>query len=185
MSEQDFIADLRFSKGLNADNDILTITRMLHGCVNCVPSTDVNMDRHGVDYVATLRGGAQVFIDAKTRRESCRRYWRYGEEVPVEIWSVMPGGRFNMSPNSAKIGWTLDESKVTDLILFTWNKADCPFAYLLCFQTLRIAAIRFLDYWANTFGTKVQNSGRWESQAIFVPIQNVLDAMRDVQKMAA
>jgi hypothetical protein len=185
MPEQDFMNNLRFSKGVNADNDILTISKMLHGCVNCVPSTDVNMDRHGVDYVATLRGGAQVFIDAKTRRESCRRYWRYGEEIPIEIWSVMPGGRFNISPDSAKVGWTLDESKITDLILFTWNKADCEFAYLLCFQTLRIAAARYLEYWANTFDIKVQNSGRWESQAIFVPIQNVLDAMRDVQKMAA
>ncbi len=185
MADQDFIKDLAFSKGWNAENDIITITKMLHGCVSCVPSTDVDMDKHGIDYIATLRRGAQVFIDAKTRRESCCKFWRNGEEVAIEIWSVMPGGKFNTPLQTARIGWTLDESKVTDLILFTWNKSDCEFAYLLCFQTLRIAARKYLKCWMETFGTKLQRSGTWESQAVFVPIRTVLDAMIDVQKMAA
>ncbi len=179
----DFDEKLAYSKGKNGENDIQTIRTML-GCLD-VRQADVSMDKRGVDYIATLRRGAQVFVDSKTREPGCRKYWRSGEEVAVEIWSVMPGGKHETPIHRAKIGWTLDESKITDYILYTWDKTDCEFAYLVAFQVLRVATRRNLKNWIKMFGTKIQNSGSWESQAVFVPIGIVLDAMRDVQKMAA
>ncbi len=97
----------------------------------------------------------------------------------------MPGGKYNTPDSRKKTGWTLDESKITDLILFTWDKYDCDFAYLLGFQTLRVAARKNIGGWMRTFKTDVQDSKSWESLAVFVPIRTVLDAMRDVQKIVA
>ncbi len=75
---------------------------MLHGCSDCSPSVDLNMDKHGVDYIATLRKGAEVYVDAKTRRAGCSRWWRNGEEVAIEKWSIMPGGKYSIPENRKK-----------------------------------------------------------------------------------
>jgi hypothetical protein len=89
----------------------------------------------------------------------------------------MPGGRFNMPPERAKAGWTVDESKVTDMILYTFDASDCATAFLLPFQSLRMAARRMLKEWRNKFKTDIQTSGGWQSQAVFVPADEVLNAI--------
>jgi hypothetical protein len=87
----------------------------------------------------------------------------------------MPGGRFN--ERFPKAGWTLDEAKVTDMILYVFPPEDCTTAFLLPFQSLRMAARRNIEAWMRTHKVDTQTSNRWQSQAVFVPADEVLTAL--------
>jgi hypothetical protein len=171
----DFDQKLAASKGERSATDAATIKQLLDGCVS-VAAAETELDKKGVDFVATLRGGAQVMVDVKSRVSGCSRYWKNGQpELAIEKWSVMPGGRFN--ERFPKAGWTLDEAKVTDMILYVFPPEDCTTAFLLPFQSLRMAARRNIEAWMRTHKVDTQTSNRWQSQAVFVPADEVLTAL--------
>ena len=174
----DFQERLAYSKGARCASDAETIKALLDGCETVIEHNTQGDDK-GIDYIARLRRGALVYIDAKTREKGCSKYWR-GEcpELAIETWSVMPGGKYNTPAARAKAGWTIDESKLTDMILYTFDKSDCTTAYLLPFQSLRMAARRMLKEWTQRFKVDVQTSGGWQSQAVFVPADLVIDAIQ-------
>jgi hypothetical protein len=175
----DFQDRLKFSQGARCSTDTETILRLLDGCASVTENVTEGND-NGIDYIAKLRRGAAVYIDAKTREKGCSKYWRGGKpELAIELWSVMPGGKYNTPKERARTGWTLDESKVTDMILYTFAPADCPTAFLLPFQSLRIAARRGVKEWMRKYKTDIQTSGGWQSQAVFVPAEVVVAAVCD------
>jgi hypothetical protein len=173
--------DLVFSRGEIQNTDAETIKAMIHGCVSVSQAHEAT-DRNGIDYIATLRRGARVFIDAKTRRSGCSKFWMADQsgkpipEVALEKWSVMPGGRYRK--RDGKVGWTLCEQKQTDFILYTFDRADSREVFLFAFQLLRIAFRRNIDLWFERFKNDIQDSGTWQSQAVFVPVDLVMDAVR-------
>lgn len=176
-----FREQLAFSQGQRCGSDIETIMSILPGCEKCVQA-DVELDKKGVDYIATLRRGAEVLIDVKTRKQGCSRWWNDGPELAIERWSVMPNGLFKTPNERAKAGWTLDEAKVTDMILYTWHPEDCGMAYLLSFQTLRIAAVQNITLWFKMFQNEIQTSESWQSEVVFVPVNVVLESMKRAQE---
>ena len=169
-----FREDLEFSQGIVRDTCEETIMTMLTGCVN-IEKSALPDDRNGIDYWATLRGGARVGIDHKARRRGCSRHWNNGPELAPEIWSVMPGGGGDPKP-----GWTLDESKETDLVLCTFHPSDSDQAFLIPFQHYRIAFRKYLIPWTKRFRVAIQPNGTWDSQCVFVPAWCVLDAIKEV-----
>jgi hypothetical protein len=174
----DFNSSLAWSKtNLQYESDAAAIHDMLEGCVTVTAST-VEMDKLGVDYIAALRGGANVLIDAKARRAGASKQqgWTFDDPLlAIEKWSVVPGGKYAVE--RGKTGWTLDESKITDMILYTFDPADSRTRFLLPFHNLRMAARRFMNQWASRFGLRTQDNGRYESQCIFVPSSEVILAM--------
>lgn len=172
-----FSERLQFSRGKREQTDIETLMKMIVGAVN-VEKTDEKSDRAGIDYIVTLRGGAQIMIDAKAREKGIKKYWQNGPEVALEIWSNV---------DRKVTGWTLDESKNTDLILFTFDKEDCSECWLVSFQLLRIAFRNNITRWRGMYRTAIQTSdqnGRtWKSQCIFVPIAQVECAIIESSKM--
>lgn len=166
-----FAEMLAVSKGQRKSTDAATILALLDGCM-AVRSADLALDIRGVDYIARLRGGAEVYIDAKTRQRGCSKYWGHEPELAIELWSVKP-----TTTKTGKPGWTLDEAKLTDLVLYTWHPDDCEQAFLLPFQSLRMAARRNIRRWMAEYKTDVQSSGSWESEAVFVPASEVIGAI--------
>lgn len=167
---------LAMSKGARLDTDKETIHRLLDGCVS-VETACTSLDKIGVDYVAKLRRGAKVYVDAKTRERGCSRYWNGCPEVAIEIWSVMPLGKYKTPPERAKAGWTLDESKITDMILYIWHVQDSEIAYLLPFQNLRMATRKNIRNWMSKYKNDIQDSECWQSRAVFVPVNEVIQAV--------
>jgi hypothetical protein len=170
---------LSFSRGQREASDVATLMAMIPGCVS-VTKTDVEMDRRGVDYIAELRRGDQLWIDAKARDKGCSKYWKGEPEVALETWSVAPGGRYQTDSASAVVGWTLTEAKHVDLILFTFDPQDCRDAYLLSFPLLRAAFRRHGRRWETTYRVERQESDGWESECMFVPISAVFDAVNQI-----
>lgn len=170
----DFQKKLQLSLGEHQEFDLELLKNSIAGCVS-VEKTDATTDKTGIDYVATLRRGSQVYIDAKTRAKGARWFWKRGEpEFALEIWSAMPTGT-----NPGKVGWTLDESSPVDLILYTFDPSDCKQFYLLPFQLLRMAFVKHFSDWKQEYLVKTQKSNGWTSQAVFVPASVVLDAIRE------
>lgn len=172
-----FSERLQFSRGKREQTDIETLMNMIAGAVS-VEKTDEKTDRAGVDYIVTLRGGAQIMIDAKAREGGIKKYWKYGPEVALEIWSDI---------DRKTTGWTLNESKNTDLILFTFDKDDSPECWLVSFQLLRIAFRNNIMRWKGEYKIAIQESdqnGRtWRSQCIFVPIAQVEYSINESSRM--
>ena len=182
----DFSERMAFSRGARENFDIQTLLAMIDGCVR-VEKTDTRLDKGGVDYVATLRNGAQVLIDAKARDKGCSKYWKKnGPEVALETWSVKPDSSNNFN---GKTGWTLCEKKQTDLILFTFHPTDTMETFLVSYQMLRIAFRRHLKIWKSSgLLLATQRSDTWFSECLFVPwnrwdgIPGVEDALIAAQR---
>ena len=177
----DFQSKLAFSLGEQEKVDMDTLRSVIPGCVSVRKTTPAE-DRTGVDYIATLRGGAEIFIDAKTRERGASRYWRRGEaEIALEKWSVV----CSAACPQGKAGWTLSEASPVHYILYTFDRSDWGEFYLLPFQLLRAAFRRNCAAWEKAYQAKQQNSGRWKSEAIFVPVSVVLSAVSDEMRIAA
>ena len=174
---------LSFSLGEQQVSDHETIKAMLPGCISVQDSSHL-LNLAGVDYVARLRGGAEVLIDAKTRTKGCSRYWYNNEpELALELWSVKPGGKFKTPTSQQKTGWTLSEEKKVQLILFKFHPDDTEQVYLVCFQLLRVAFRANVRQWMHgAYRIDTQESHRngtgWESECVFVPANVVYDAIR-------
>lgn len=170
----DFTQKLEFSLGERLNVDVNIIRDIIPGCVSVV-KTDTETDKTGVDYIASLRNGAQILIDAKTRERGAKVFWKHNEpELALEIWSVMP-----QDGTEGKTGWTLSEQTNVDYILYTFNRDDTDKFFFLPFQLLRTAFRQNYDCWYQQFDVKVQssNAGQWKSCAMFVPASIVLDAV--------
>lgn len=179
---------LAFSLGEREVFDKSLLIKVIPSCVN-VEKTDEVTDRAGIDYIATLRGGAKINIDAKTRRKWSSRYWHYGEpELALERFSVCPED----APNGAgKIGWTLSDASNVDMILYTFDPFDSNRFYLIPFQHLRMAFWCNGAEWVNKYKYKFQESENkeyrrkgWRSKAVFVPASIVLNAVTNVMQGA-
>ena len=173
----DFRQKLAFSLGERERFDISHISKAISKCKE-VKKTDAELDRAGVDYIATLEDGARIGIDAKAREKGASRYWKHGEpELALEIWSVC----------GIKKGWTLSTRSNVDMILYTFDKADCNKFYLLPFQQLRMAFERNGKQWCEKYSRKKQqsNKGAWQSEAVFVPASVVIKAVSDTFTGAA
>jgi len=154
-------------------SDLDTLRGAIPGCVR-VRKTDAEIDKTGVDYVATLSGGAEIYIDAKARDRGASKYWRGEPELAMEIWSVMPDDEQDGKP-----GWTLSETAPVDYILYTFDRTDTDRYYLIPFQMLRMAFLHRFYAWVGKYGIKNQPNARWMSQAVFVPAGVVIEAVAE------
>ncbi len=184
VSEYDFNERLTFSRGIREGTDISTLQNMIPGSISCRKTTEQE-DRSGVDYVLTLRRGAIINVDAKSRDAGCSKWWlkRSEPELALELWSIRPH-----QGSAGKCGWTSSESSNVDLILFTFDRADTHSCFLVPFQLLRVAFRKFGADWIKNpdFKSDIQKSRRgnsnWESECVFVPHWVVEAAIQTVSE---
>ena len=165
----DFQQKLEYSLGSHETFDIGILKKIFE--IDDIRKTDPVIDRTGIDYIATLRRGGIINIDAKTREPGASRFWRYGEpELALEIYSVVP-----TATNSGKTGWTLNEESDVDYILYTFDRSDSDKFYFLPFQLLRNGFRQRYSEWTRKYYRKYQQNYGWMSEAVFVPASVVLD----------
>ena len=85
----DFEQKLSFTLGEKERIDIEMLKNAINGCENVI-KTDADIDKTGIDYIATLRNGATINIDAKSREKGASKYWRYGEPVIIKPPKTFP-----------------------------------------------------------------------------------------------
>ena len=168
----DFAERLKFSQGKRGERDAELLKRVINDCID-VRKTDIETDKKGIDYIATLKGGAEIGIDVKARDKGISSYWEDGkEDLLLEIWSVCPDEK-----NEGKLGWTLSDKTNVDFILYTFDEADSKNYYLLPYQLLRMAFLHNGRQWKSEYGTKFASSGSWKTQFMCVPANVVIEAI--------
>lgn len=196
MNEYAFAERLAWSKGKRADDDAETIHKLIPGCAEVAVAPTV-LDRLGIDYVATLRRGATLNIDTKTREVGVSRHWKSYElfgvliepELTIECYSIVPVHRGFQHPDTnsgdwcpeGAPGWTIDESKLTDYVLYLFDPSDTEECFLLPFQLLRMATIANWETWRGKFMRphcrSEKNGRRWETESCYPPAWCVIDAV--------
>jgi len=119
-------------------------------------------DRNGTDYwVYRNHSLPPLSVDVKVRSEDYATHGK--DDLALETWSVV----------GEKPGWTRDEKKRTDFILWYWT--DTGRFFLVSFPALCEIFSRYWWAWRNTYGAHVQTSGDWQSECVFVPRSVVLE----------
>lgn len=155
-----------------------------------VESASERTDRDGADFwVHVARGSRLLAVDLKAREQGCSRYWRNGPELYLETWSVVPGTKTSsgvgVGDTAGVVGWTLDDGKNTDYVLFVFDPFDTEEVYLLPFSLLRCAFRRNLALWRKRYGRNGSDfqqgtkraSYSYRSAGIPVPASVVLRAV--------
>lgn len=168
--EHNFEKDLYFSMGNREKVDCEMIKSAIPSCIS-VKKTDSHLDKKGIDYIATLKNGAIINIDAKARRKGVKKVNGY-PVLAIETWSVI-------SDDKKKVGWTYSTKTNVDIILYTFDKTDYSKFFLVPFQHLRMASIKNYYRWKDAYGELTQNNKYWVSKCIFVPADVVLNAVFD------
>lgn len=125
-------------------------------------------DRRGTDWWVNTQSGSQLSVDAKVRSQdySLRGY----DDLALETWSVI---------ENEKVGWTLDETKRTDYVLWLWTKTG-RWA-LVPFAMLQGVFKREHKAWVQQYGAHQQRTawrgGHYHSECVFVPRREVWAAI--------
>lgn len=164
----DFQQNLEYSLGAQEKFDINILKKIFN--IDDIQKTTVEVDKTGIDYIATLRRGGTINIDAKTRKPGASKFWDYGEpDLALEIYSSIPDGSY-----PGKIGWTLNEASEVDYVLYTFDKSDSDKFYFLPFQLLRNGFRQRYNEWTKKYFKKYQPNKGYLSQAVFVPASVVI-----------
>jgi hypothetical protein len=166
------------SRGLSEVDDITFLKNNIVDCIDVVKTSIVD-EKKGTDYFVYLNGGAKIKVDAKNREVGAKKFWKYGEpELACETWSMVPTDSF-----IGKIGWTLDSTSQTDLVLYTFDSSDSEYWYLIPFQHLRMAFAKYKGEWTKKYKELPQFSKegtkRWKSMCVFVPVNTVISAVSE------
>lgn len=122
-------------------------------------------DRNGTDYWVGRNCDRPLSIDAKVRRQDWWRRHPKEDDLALELWSVV---------EKEVIGWTFNERKQTDYILWLWQ--DTGRWCLVPFPMLCAVANDNREEWSNAYRHDTQHTprsngypGGYHSECIFVP----------------
>jgi len=163
----DFGERLTFSQGHDERGVRAVLLNRIPAAVAVLRASDTD-DRNGTDYWVERRAPLpRLSVDVKVREEDYAAKpepWR-ADDLALETWSDI--GR--------KVGWTRDESKRTDYVLWFW--ADTARFVLVPFHPLCHVFSRYWEQWMRTYKVARQNSGNWQSECVFVPRPIVLQTI--------
>lgn len=158
----DFTGQLLFSHGVCEKEGIADI--LIDNIPNVIEikKATLNEDKNGTDFWAVREGLPALSIDVKIRKTDPIKFNPPEDDLALETFSVL---------ENKTIGWTRNESKRTDYILWYWTQTKrwclIPFP-LLC----RI----FQENWQiyrKKYKTRQQQSERWKSECVFVPRREI------------
>ena len=131
-------------------------------------------DRSGTDYWVEHATSRHLSVDTKVREEdwSVKPEPYRADDLALETWSVV---------ESKVVGWTRDESKRTDYVLWLWmdTKRFC----LLPFPMLCRAMQQHWEFWCGQYQVSQQHTpgrnGGWRSECVFVPRDVVWETIKN------
>lgn len=130
-------------------------------------------DKAGVDWWVEMSSARHLAVDAKVRESDWRAKHPDKDDLALETWSVVESG---------KIGWTRDESKRCDFILWLWK--DTGRHCLISFPMLCKAFQTHWQEWAIRYGTSRQRTpsvaGGYHSECVFVPRREIWKSIYDI-----
>jgi len=157
--QYDFDERKQWSEGCAKNQSISDILKAnVPGFLSVKKATD-NEDRHGTDWWVNLSNGQRLSIDVKAREMD----WalRGEDDLALETWSVV----------GEKVGWTLDEQKRTDYILWHWEETGrwCLVPFRMLCKIFREHHDKWVGRYKTDKQTTVRGERKWQSECVFVP----------------
>ena len=160
----DFEGRLALSEGIEKTHDLKKILlENIPGAIEIIKASSIE-DINGTDYWVVLENGQKISIDKKIRNED----WSVKEkgsqdDLALETWSNV---------ERSKIGWTRDQKKRTDYIIWVWK--DTGRWCLIPFRMLCQIFEEKWQEWGTIYKisrqtTPVPGDGCYQSECIFVP----------------
>ena len=183
----DFHERLQFSEGVGLTAEILDHILKHIPAANRITRAMQDDDRNGTDYwVHREHNLPPVSIDMKNRElDPIANGW--GDDICIETTSVYrgPEARPYRDDLRKKPGWTLDERKRTDLIVYTWPHPADLFGeprlryWILYFPFLCAASLKHWRKWVSEYGEKSTRNPTYLTLNTYVPRVVVAAAIRD------
>lgn len=169
MKESDFEADLDQSNGSSEEKMAMkALAQAFPG--RFVRKATVAEDMKGADFFVEV-DNVEIAIDVKFRKHDCRDFGK--NDVCLEIWA---------NQKTKKLGWTRDDTKITDGVLWVWKSSGRWALY--SFSRLWFLFEGSWADWRRSFGSDRQRSRgkhgkRWKSESVFVPAHKIETALVD------
>lgn len=183
----DFSERLQFSEGIGLTAEILDHILKHIPAANRISKATQQDDRNGTDYwIHREHDLPPISIDMKNRElDPIQRGW--GDDVCIETTSVYEG--LDIKPYRddlrKKPGWTVNEGKRTDLIVYTWPHAADLFGaprlryWILYFPFLCSASLKYWRQWSEQFGERSTPNRTYLTLNTYVPRSVVATAIRE------
>jgi len=160
MKQFDFAEHLTWSQGFLHEGIEAVLLERIPSAVK-VLKANPDSDKSGVDYWVHRDVGRPLGVDVKVRSEDYKAN-HDKDDLALETWSDL----------DRKLGWTRDDQKQTDYILWYWT--DTGRFCLLPFPALCHVFSRHWQFWARIFKTARQQNDGWISECVYVPRETVL-----------
>ena len=160
VNEFSFNKQLAMSHGNSSSSDVKDILlNEIPGALNVIPAHEFN-DRQGTDYWIEHKRGRFLSVDVKVREKDFGK-----DDLALETWSIV----------DKSVGWTRNEEKQTDYILWFWK--DTRRWCLVPFHLLCKVFQEKWEKWLNDYPCYRQftknNNGGYYSECVFVPRREV------------
>ena len=144
------------------------LLNLIPGAVDAHPAHRTN-DLRGADWWVEHASGKHIAIDVKLRgKDYLRAEGR--DDVALEKWSVK---------EKSIVGWTLDESKITEFVLWYWRETGR--FKLVSFALLCGTFKQHSEDWCERYPVKPQftprSSSGYHSECVIVPWETLYRAM--------
>jgi hypothetical protein len=175
-----FYERLAFSEGVALEQGLIEhLLDSIPGSIRIVRADEPD-DKSGVDYWIERRGLPPVGIDVKHRDIDPIERWN-SDDACIETTSVYGGPPKPpwLDENRRKPGWTIDGSKRTDLIVYTWPAPQGHRRFwVLYFPHLCRAAQENWRQWARQYGEKPAMNDGYLTLCVYPPRRVIAEAMR-------
>jgi len=160
---------LKWSEGF-CDKELLSLLKSrLPNVANIERATPTD-DRHGTDYwVRRVGTSRSLSVDVKVRSKD---YAQFGsDDLALETWSVC----------ETKVGWTRDENKETDFVVWFWT--DTGRFFIVSFPILCCVFRYYWRIWKREYRIARQvtltedQANAWTSECVFVPRSILIETM--------
>lgn len=176
----DFQERLTFSQGIALEQNLIgLLLDSIPGSTQVVRASPEE-DRAGVDYWINRRGLPPVAVDVKHNSYDPIARWRE-DSACIETTSVYvgPPGPPWRDEYRLKPGWTIDETKRADLVVYTWPVSQNHRRFwVLYFPALCRAAQENWRLWAEMYGEKAAKNNGYVTLSVHPPRHVIAAAMR-------
>lgn len=182
MKVHDFHERLSFSEGIDVSHDVLArVAEMVPNAVS-IDRAQVNDDRNGTDFwITRTHGLPPISIDAKNR--SFCPIEKYGsDDACIETTSVYRGPKKRPweDKHRHKVGWTIDYSKRTDYILYTWAQKEGVRFWIVPFVPLCAASRFYWRKWALQYTERPAYNDGYLTLSIYPPRREIIARTREL-----
>jgi len=170
---------MKFSEGVDTESGILDhILDSIPGASRIVRATKEE-DKNGTDYwIHREHRLPSVSVDVKHRTVCPIEKWG-SNDACIETCSVYKNGK------REKIGWTLDETKRTDLVVYTWPASNGRRYWIAPFPLLCKAAQQNWKEWRREYGEYPANNHGYQTFSIYPLISVIEEAMNSLRSGTA